>query len=107
MNHTKMPLTRRILSLLLNQEVVEFTCPEIWDALYGPDDPTPLWKRVLQKCPSLEKFTCGINRVLRPDHSRLIESAMSMKHLQVLELKRFWCDDSNLCAIAEQLPNLR
>lgn len=100
-------LARRTLILLLNPEVVKFTFPDLLVARKASISATLLWKSLLLKCPELQEVCCYAFAMHLDEHAIFFKSLMPMKHLQVIKLIGFWCDDTNLCPMAEQMPDLR
>jgi hypothetical protein len=105
-------LSRKILALLLNKEVVDFTFPS-YPSLGDPENvdwhENPFWKKLMLKCPRLEKIVLdeAYEYIYHTELPLFMNTLMSMKHLQVIELLQLWFNDSELSQLAEQMPNLR
>jgi hypothetical protein len=101
-------LARRTLTLLLNPEVAKFTYPYLMVIRERSISATRFWKSLLRECPNLQEFNCyNSYAVYLDEHAIFFKSLIMMNHqLQVIKLIGFWCDDSNMCEMAN-LPNLR
>lgn len=102
----------KLLTQLLHNEVVMFKFPPYFSTLSLPNEfelYTPyhlLWKKLKNTCRGLVEIT--IRGLVPYQGCMLLDSLMSMKNVQVIELpKWYFMDDSRLCTLAEQLPNLR
>jgi len=109
-NENIIHLSRKTLSKLFNKEVVDFVFP-YYPSIRAPENfdeaNNPFWKKLMLTCPRLEKIVLDGYDEYIDDTALFLDTLMSMKHLQVVELAQFWFDDSTLYTVAENLPNLR
>lgn len=107
----------KFLPLLFNEEVVDFVWPSSisLEKEYVVDVAVlhSFWKKLALRCPRLQKIVrkefyenFEFDNIFS-ERALFLDSLMSMKHLQDVKLTKFWFHDTNLCTLAEQLPNLR
>jgi hypothetical protein len=104
-----MDLAFQTMTMLLNKELLKITIPELFlHEKFNADRATYFWLTLILQCPNLREVYHHTNfKLCINDRAVFLNSLMSMKQLQVLELENTTFDDTNLCSIAEHFPNLR
>jgi hypothetical protein len=104
-----MDLALQTTTMLLNKELLKITIPELFlHKKFNSDRATNFCLTLILKCPNLREVSHHTNlKLCINDRAVFLNSLMSMKQLQVLELEKTTFDDANLCSIADHIPNLR